>query len=78
MSEFYFHKNTGGKTKSKILGNKQNDISNLNQNGIDSPEQAKLAANENGLDPNQRLKKSLPFEIQSAISEWADQLRKMP
>jgi hypothetical protein len=78
MSEFYFHKNASGKTKSKMQDNNQNDILNLNKNEIGSSEQAKLAANKNGLDPNQRLKKSLPFEIQSAISEWADQLRKMP
>ena len=78
MSEFYFHKNANGKTKSKMLGNNQSDISSLNQNEIDSPDQSKLAANENGLDPDQRLKKSLPFDIQSAITEWADQLRKMP
>ena len=70
MSEFYFHKNINDKTKLKMQKNNQSDISNLNQAGS--------AANENGLDPNQRLKKSLPLEIQSAISEWADQLRKMP
>ena len=78
MSEFYFNKNTDSKTKLKVPNNKRSDISNLNQNRINGPDQAKLAANENGLDPNQRLKKSLPLEIQSAISEWADQLRKMP
>jgi hypothetical protein len=78
MSEFYFHKNVDGKTKLKLTNNNQSDISNFNQGRIDGPGQAKFAANQNGLNPNQRLKKSLPLEIQSAISEWADQLRKMP
>ena len=78
MSEFYFHKNIDRKTKSKMLTNNQTDASTLGQNEINNADQVQLAANQNGLDPSQHLKKSLPLEIQSAISEWADQLRKMP
>jgi hypothetical protein len=78
MSEFYFHKNIEGKTKLEMPTNNQTDVLSGNQKEVDNQNQSKLAANENGLDPNQRLKKSLPLEIQSAISEWADQLRKMP
>ena len=78
MSDFYANKNKGLKVDIKSPRSEAGDFSNVSHLGFEYSGNDAPKANKNGLDSNQRLMKSLPDEIQLAVSEWALQLKHVP
>ena len=78
MADIYANKNKGIKVATKSSKNDVNDLSAVSHLGFEYTGEDAAKANGNGLEPNQRLIKSLPDEIQLAVSEWALQLKHVP
>ena len=78
MADIYATKNKGIKVATKSSKNDVNDLSAVSHLGFGYTGDDAAKVDENGLEPNQRLIKSLPDEIQLAVSEWALQLRHVP
>ena len=78
MSDVYANKNKGMKVATKSSMREASDFSGVSHLGFEYSSNDGPKANKNGLEPNQRLMKSLPDEIQLAVSEWALQLKHVP
>ena len=78
MSDVYANKNKGLKVDTKSPISEAGDFSSVSHLGFEYSGNDVPKANKNGLDANQRLMKSLPDEIQLAVSEWALQLKHVP
>ena len=78
MSDVYANKYKGIKVDTKSSMSEAGDISGVSHLGFAYSDNDAPKTNNNGLDANQRLMKSLPDEIQLAVSEWALQLKHVP
>ena len=78
MVDIYANKYKGIKVATKSSKNDVNDLSAVRHLGFEYTSDDAAKANENELEPNQRLIQSLPDEIQLAVSEWALQLKYVP
>ena len=78
MSDVYSNKNKGLKVDTKLQISEAGEFSSVSHLGFEYTSEDAAKANGNGLEPNQRLIKSLPDEIQLAVSEWALQLKHVP
>ena len=78
MADIYANKNKEIKVATKSSENDANGLSAVRHLGFEYTSDDAAKATENELEPNQRLIKSLPDEIQLAVSEWALQLRHVP
>ena len=78
MSDVSSNKNKGLKVDTKLQISEAGEFSSVSHLGFEYSGNDAPKANKNGLDANQRLMKSLPDEIQLAVSEWALQLKHVP
>ena len=78
MSNVYANKNKGIKVATKSSMSEASDFSGASHLGFEYVGNNAPEANKNELEPNQRFMKSLPDEIQLAVSEWALQLKHVP
>ena len=78
MSDVYASKYKGIKVDTKSSISEADDISGVSHLGFACSDNDAQITNNNGLNANQRLMKSLPDEIQLAVSEWALQLKHVP
>ncbi|MFL2933911.1 MAG: hypothetical protein ACJZ2G_03220 [Thalassobaculaceae bacterium] len=78
MADIYANKNKEIKVATKSSENDANGLSAVRHLGFEYTGDDAAKANQNELEPNQRLIKSLPDEIQLAVSEWALQLKHVP
>jgi hypothetical protein len=78
MSDVYASKYKGIKVDTKSSMSEADDISGVSHLGFAYSDNDAQITNNNGLDASQRLMKSLPDEIQLAVSEWALQLKHVP
>ena len=78
MSNIYANKNKGIKVATKSSVSEASDFSGVSHLSFECSGNDALKADKNRLDANQRLMKSLPDEIQLAVSEWALQLKHVP
>ena len=78
MSDVYANKYKGIKVDTKSSISEADDISGVSHLGFACSDNDAQITNNNGLNANQRLMKSLPDEIQLAVSEWALQLKHVP
>jgi len=78
MSDVFANKNKGIKLATKSSIREANNFSGVSHLDFEYAGNEATEAHQNGLEPNQRLMKSLPDEIQLAVSEWALQLKHVP
>ena len=78
MSDIFANKNKGIKVATKSSMREVSDFSGVSHLGFEHTDNDAEKANNNRLEPNQRLMESLPGEIQLAVSEWALQLKHVP
>ena len=78
MSDVYANKNKAIKVATKSSMSEAGEFSGVSYLGFEYSGNDAPKTNNSGLDANQRLMKSLPDEIQLAVSEWALQLKHVP